>query len=280
MTLTTGDTNFLAKGPIKAASCVIPAWNASNTIARALNSVLATPGIGEVIVVDDGSTDDTAAKVKEIIKNSPIPMQLIRQDNAGAAAARNTGMQAVNLDWITFLDADDEMLPATISSKAAHLEMCPNTETIDAVHGSFMRGDTGDTGQFAVTHDRVNPNGIGRAGASQGGFPGGVVSYVFRTNALQATGGFRTELTVFEDFELILRFIVRGARVVGCTAPGFRRHYTEGSLSRGTAIAKRLNIERQFLSIAARDRLMSRTEIARRHLRNLGRQLFHIVTGR
>lgn len=278
--MTTGDTNFLAEGPIREASCVIPAWNASKTIARALNSVLATPGIGEVIVVDDGSTDETAAKVEEIAVRSPIPMRLIRQDNAGAAAARNTGMRAVSLDWITFLDADDEMLPEAITSKAAHLELCPNPETVDAVHGSFVRGDTGDVGQFGVTHDRVNPNGIGRADADQAGFPGGVVSYVFRTNALQATGGFRAELTVYEDFELILRFIEGGARVVGCTAPGFHRHYTEGSLSRGTAITKRLSIERKFLSIAAHDRLMSRTEIARRYFRNRGRQLFHIVTGR
>lgn len=231
-------------------------------------------------MVDDGSTDDTAAQVKEVAARSPIPMRLIRQDNAGAAAARNTGMMGVSLDWITFLDADDEMLPEAISSKAAHLVSCPNPETVDAVHGSFVRGDTGSIGQFAVTRDRVNPNGIGRADAGQGGFPGGVVSYVFRTNALQATGGFRAELTVFEDFELILRFIARGARVVGCATPGFHRHYTEGSLSRGTAISKRLSIERQFLTIATRDRLMSRTEITRRYLRNRGRQIFYIVTGR
>ena len=267
-------------GPMTGTSCVIPAWNASATIARALASVLATPGIAEVIVVDDGSTDDTAALVEGVAATAPIPLRLIRQDNAGAAAARNTGMQAVTLDWVTFLDADDEMLPEAIGGKAAHLATCPDPDGIDAVHGSFVRGDTGATGQFATTRDRVDPDGIGRAGNAAGGFPGGVVSYVFRTRALQATGGFRAELTMFEDFELILRFIAGGARVVGCTVPGFHRHYTEGSLSRGTALAKRLRIERQFLAIASRDRLMSRPEIARRLLRNRARQLFHAMTGR
>lgn len=264
-----------AKDPGISVSCVIPAYNASATIARALHSVLATPGIGEVIVVDDGSTDDTAARIKEIAVIAATPIQLIRQENAGAAAARNTGMQAVSLDWVTFLDADDEMLPEAITGKAAHLATCPEPGTVDAVHGSFIRSDTGATGHFAVTTTWVDPDGIGRAG----GFPGGVVSYIVRSKPLRATGGFRAELKMFEDFELILRFISEGARVVGCNVPGFHRYYTSNSLSRGTAIGKRLRIERQFLTIAARDRLMSRNEIARRLLRNRARQVYYAVTG-
>jgi glycosyltransferase involved in cell wall biosynthesis len=263
-------------GPEISASCVIPAWNASGTIERALRSVLLTPGIGEVIVVDDGSSDGTGNRVETLAAEAHLPVRLIRQDNAGVAAARNVGMQAVGLDWVTFLDADDEMLPEAITGKLAHLATCPDPDGVDAVHGSFLRGDTGAPGQFAVTRHRVDPDRIGRAG----GFPGGVVSYIFRSNALRTTGGFRAELKMFEDFELILRFIAQGARVVGCTVPGFHRHYTVGSLSRGTAIAKRLQIERQFLSIAARDNLMSRSEIARRRLRNTARQLFNAVTGR
>jgi glycosyltransferase involved in cell wall biosynthesis len=259
-------------------SCVIPAWNASATIARALKSVLATPGIAEVIVVDDGSTDDTAAQVERVAASATVPLLLIRQDNAGAGGARNTGMQAANLDWLTFLDADDEMLPEAVAGKAAHLATCPDPETVDAVHGSFLRGDTGATGQFAVTTHRVDPNGIGRAG-HKSGFPGGVVSYVFRTKALQSTGGFRAELVMFEDFELILRFIACGARIVGCNEPGFRRNYIPNSLSRGTSLDRRLRIEREFLSIASRDQLMSSTQIIRRKFGNRARQLFHTITG-
>ena len=261
---------------IRSASCVIPAYNATDTIGRALASVLATPGIDEVIVVDDGSGDDTAGQVEALANAAPLPVRLLRQENAGAAAARNAGTQAATLDWITFLDADDEMLPGAITGKAAHLATCPGLEGIDAVHGSFVRGDTGATGQFAVTRDHVNPDGIGRTG----GLPGGVVSYVFRREALQATDGFRSELTMFEDFELILRFIAQGARVVGCNVPGFYRHYTPNSLSRGTALPQRLRIERQFLAIATRDHLMSGPEIARRRLHNRARQLFHTVTRR
>jgi len=271
---------FDATGYCVSASCVIPAWNAVDTIERALASVIETPGIGEVIVVDDGSQDETSVRVKVMAKSSHIPIRLLRQENAGASGARNTGLQAVTLDWVTFLDADDEMLPEAITAKAEHLATCPEPERIDAVHGSFVRGDTGRTGQFSTTQDRVTPDGIGRAGNTRTGFPGGVVSYLFRTRALKSTHGFRTELTMFEDFELILRFIASGARVVGCATPGFYRHYTEGSLTRGTALENRLNFERQFLSIAARDHLMSRREIGRRLLRNRARQIFHSATGK
>lgn len=267
-------------GPGISASCVIPAWNASSTIERALASVLATPGIGEVIVVDDGSSDNTGSKVEALAPTAPLPVRLIRQDNAGPAAARNTGMQAVEHDWVTFLDADDEMMPEAITGKATFLATCPDPCRVDAVHGSFIRGDTGATEQFAESTIRVDPDGIGRASNTTRGFPGGVVSYIFRRAPLQATGGFSPELTMYEDFELILRFIAQGARVVGCNVPGFHRHYTPGSLTRGSALTKRLRIERQFLDMAARDQLMSHTEITRRRLRNRARQLFHAATGR
>lgn len=268
---------FNATDPKISASCVIPAFNAAETIGRALDSVLRTPGIGEVIVIDDGSTDDTALRVEVLAQDAIIPVRLIRQKNAGVSAARNTGMAAASegLDWITFLDADDEMLPKAITSKYDFLAGCPDPDGVDAVHGSFVRGDSGDVGHFAETMARVDPDGIGRAG----GLPGGVVSYIFRREALLASGGFRAELTMFEDFELILRLIASDARVIGCSVPGFRRHYIPNSLTRGTAPGKRLRIERQFLDIAAQDRLMSRKEIMRRLLRNRVRQLYHIVTG-
>jgi len=261
------------------ASCVIPAYNAAETIGRALESVFRTPGIKEVIVVDDGSSDDTAARVEALARNAPLPVRLIRQKNAGASTARNVGMAAVSESsyWITFLDADDEMLTEAITSKSAHLASCPDPESVDAVHGSFLRGGGERANQeFAETRDRVDPDGIGRVG----GFPGGVPSYIFRREPLLITGGFRAELNMFEDFELVLRFIAKGARVVGCNVPGFHRNYTVGSLSRGAALPKRLRIERQFLSIAARDGLMSQSEITRRRLRNRARQLFHAVMGR
>lgn len=85
---------------------VIPVYNGATTIATALDSVLAQTDvrIGEIIIVDDGSTDETVAVVTAM--NAPV-IRLLSQKNAGVAAARNTGIAQSRSDWIAFLDADD-----------------------------------------------------------------------------------------------------------------------------------------------------------------------------
>ncbi len=89
-------------------SVVIPAYNAEKYLQRCLDSVLAqTQPADEIIVVDDGSADHTAEKVKPY----GSAVRYLYQDNAGASVARNTGIQAARYEWIAFLDADDEWLP-------------------------------------------------------------------------------------------------------------------------------------------------------------------------
>lgn len=90
--------------PDPAISVVIPCYNAASFLGETLRSVLAqTQPPREVIVVDDGSTDDSA----RIAESFGPPVRVLRQANGGAAVARNTGVTAATGDWIAFLDADD-----------------------------------------------------------------------------------------------------------------------------------------------------------------------------
>jgi glycosyltransferase involved in cell wall biosynthesis len=100
-------------------SVVIPARNASATLRRAIDSVLAqTLPADEIIVVDDGSSDATPAVA------SMHGVRLIQQKEAlGAAAARNAGVRAAQGEWIAFLDADDEWLPEKLGKQAARIEL-------------------------------------------------------------------------------------------------------------------------------------------------------------
>lgn len=98
-----------------ALSVVVPAYRAEKTIRRAVGSVLLWSGDDmEVVVVDDGSDDDTAEIVRDISKQD-ARVRLVQQGNAGRSAARNTGSHAARGEWVMFMDADDYLLADGIS---------------------------------------------------------------------------------------------------------------------------------------------------------------------
>jgi glycosyltransferase involved in cell wall biosynthesis len=103
-------------------SVVIPAYNAEKYIARTISSVLAqTTKPDEIIIVDDGSTDNTASEIKKFADS----VTYIHQQNAGASVARNTGIEHAKSDWIAFLDADDQWLPTHLQCQHQILERNP-----------------------------------------------------------------------------------------------------------------------------------------------------------
>ena len=98
--------------PIVAA--IIPTYNREGCISRAINSVLSQsfPDI-EIIVVDDGSTDNT----REVVSSFGTAVRYIFQENAGQGPARNRGVNETNAKWIAFLDSDDIWLPSKIEQQ-------------------------------------------------------------------------------------------------------------------------------------------------------------------
>ena len=89
-------------------SVIIPLYNKGPYISKALASVIAqTFRDFELIVVDDGSTDDSFKEAQSVLENTDVKHQLIRQENAGVSMARNNGARLASGDYICFLDADD-----------------------------------------------------------------------------------------------------------------------------------------------------------------------------
>ncbi|XZE54247.1 glycosyltransferase family 2 protein [Planctomycetaceae bacterium SH139] len=97
-------------------SVVIPCYNASLFLRETISSVLSqTRAVKEVIVIDDGSTDDSAA----IAENFGNPVRVIRQHNQGESVARNRGIDEAQGEWLAFLDADDVWEPDRLERLAA-----------------------------------------------------------------------------------------------------------------------------------------------------------------
>src|SRR5262244_3561534 len=108
-------------------SVIMPTFNRADTITRAIRSVQAqTFTDWELIVVDDGSTDNTA----ERIEGCDPRMKLIRQENQGTAGARNAGLRASSGSYIAFLDSDDEWLPHHLELSAGFLEAFPDEQFV------------------------------------------------------------------------------------------------------------------------------------------------------
>src|ERR1700757_37711 len=94
-------------------SVIIPAYNAAHFLPRCLKSVFAqTLQPAEVIVVDDGSTDDSADVARK------LGARVVSRPNGGLSAARNTGVQSSTSEWIALLDADDLWAPEKLRAQA------------------------------------------------------------------------------------------------------------------------------------------------------------------
>jgi glycosyltransferase involved in cell wall biosynthesis len=139
---------------------VIPAFNAEAFISEAIESVLAQDyGRVEVIVVDDGSTDRTAAVA------SRYAVKILTQENRGQAAARNAGVAATGGTFVSFLDADDLWMPSKLSIEVAHLLAHPELDyVLVRMQRSLLPGAPWPPGRPAGWFDTAGPGTLPSAG--------------------------------------------------------------------------------------------------------------------
>ncbi|MGO8754175.1 MAG: glycosyltransferase family 2 protein [Gallionellaceae bacterium] len=202
-------------------SIVIPAYNAAETLACALDSVLAQTWLPhEVIVVDDGSSDNT----EEVVAAYGDRVTYLRQKNAGPSAARNLGVETASGDWIAFLDADDWYYPGRLQ---VHADMIATDPGLDFLVASFDYRDT----EGKLINPSIEQTPLGRRLLQQVGTNGHAViegeaigqfiSQQFSdTRCLSmprrtfiALGGFPLDLRICEDVVLLIRLCIASRRV-------------------------------------------------------------------
>jgi glycosyltransferase involved in cell wall biosynthesis len=110
----------------RSVTVIIPAYNAARYLGEALESVRAqTGGVAEILVVDDGSTDETRAWESRV-----AGVRWIAQPHAGAAAARNAGAAVATSSYVAFLDADDRWLPGKLALQWAAFDRQPEVDMV------------------------------------------------------------------------------------------------------------------------------------------------------
>ncbi|MCQ4281322.1 glycosyltransferase [Pseudomonas stutzeri] len=112
-------------------SVVIPAYNYAKTLSRAVESVIRQLSEhSELLVINDGSTDETPAVLAELQAMYPGRFRVIDKPNGGASSARNLGIKKALGEYLVFLDADDELAPNALSLLCKHLELYPRTRMV------------------------------------------------------------------------------------------------------------------------------------------------------
>ena len=231
-------------------SVIIPAYNAGEFLARALDSVIAqTRSADEIIVVDDGSADDTGM----VAKGYGAQVKYIYQENAGASAARNAGIKAAQHEWIAFLDGDDEWLPEKLQLQMALLQRNP---LLDWTTGNFYRclcrenrrgPDISPDKAARLLQDKdYLDNYFTGYTKGLGGWTG---TMLIKKKVLEEAGLFCVEQRVTEDLDLWFRIAYRHPRI-GYLAEPLSVYYvdTPGSLVKTQKDPKyiRMLLERHF----------------------------------
>jgi cellulose synthase/poly-beta-1,6-N-acetylglucosamine synthase-like glycosyltransferase len=118
-------------------SVILPTYNRAGFLQRAFDSISAqTFTDWELVIVDDGSTDDTSDLVATLSASITAPVRYVRQENQGAYGARNTGLDLAKGDYVAFFDSDDRWLPHHLHDCVAALDANPE---VDWVYGACVR---------------------------------------------------------------------------------------------------------------------------------------------
>lgn len=201
---------------------VITAYEAAETIGAAVRSALAqTRPAEEVIVVDDGSRDD----LEEALRPFAGKIELVRRENGGGAAARNTGATAARSEFMAILDADDAYHPRRLEAIADLSRKRPELDLVTTDARLVAQGE--EVGTFATYTPFADSDQ--RTAIFETCFIGGWPA--IRLSRLEAIGGFDESFRIAYDWDCWLRAILDGARAGFVNEPYYDYILHQGSLS-------------------------------------------------
>lgn len=215
-------------------SAIIPTYNRAHTLRETVDSALdQTYAAVEVVVVDDGSTDETG----DVLADLPSDVVVVRQANGGVSSARNAGIGASSGSIVMFLDSDDLWMPHAVSTQVGILEAAGSSAPCSMCDLVMRAPDGTEVTMFADRRLRPTRR-FGRWTNVQDVLTSRFLftnqTLAIRRSALDDAGPFDESLWVMEDFDLALRLSALGAWAFTDEVLAIRR---DGSANSLTSIA-------------------------------------------
>ena len=196
-------------------SVLIPCYNAGEYLAMALDSVLAqTFGDFEIIVVDDGSSDNSCAVAEKYPE-----VKLVRHAHSGISATRNLAVSKASGDLIAFLDADDLWAPDKLEKQVAYLDANPDCELVFTLAENFFDGDESEMTERQAQLLNANMDNY-------------LASCCIRKTVFDRHGGFDEQRAFGEDTHWVTRLWASGVNMKHCIMlPLYFRRIHNGNIS-------------------------------------------------
>lgn len=180
-------------------SVLIPTYNCGRFLGQAIDSVLAqTFTDHEIIVVDDGSTDDTASVVARYPQ-----VKYIQREHCGVSPARNAAIAAATGEIVVFLDADDLWLPEKLEKQVAYLDENPDCMLVFTKAENFYQDEKTEQG---VRQQELFNSSLERC----------IITCAIRRSVFEKYGVFRTDYPHGEDTQFMFRLSISGLSLDHC----------------------------------------------------------------
>jgi glycosyltransferase involved in cell wall biosynthesis len=216
-------------------SAIVPTFNRAHLLPRTIQSILKQdyPDI-EIIIVNDGSTDDTNAVIRDLNQQSKRPIHAFSQSNSGCASARNHGLRMATGNLIAFLDSDDTWTPTAVSSLAETLE----THHADFVYSPAIEVFPDGREILNVPVAAGRPTDLAREYFFSTNIRNG--SVLFKKSVLTKVGTLNENLRHNEDSDFIQRLAIR-CHGAYCNVPTVKVfHHKDNKSSDRVAISRAL----------------------------------------
>ena len=192
-------------------SVIVPVYNTTNTIARCVDSIIASglpDGDFEIILVNDGSTDGSGSICESIATDHPF-VRVINQDNGGVSVARNMGISVAEGEYVCFCDSDDFFVPGSFTDIIPYCG--ENVDLIRFYCDIVLQGDNRVSEHVA---SRVTFRGSGKEYIRRFGIETFCWNYLYKREFLVSKGLFFTPGIIAEDTDFIFRVMMADPMII------------------------------------------------------------------